>query len=143
METSVDKGLGACVLTAALIRNSKEGYPGRYYGTEINPEAGYLLQEEYAEFGEILWGDSIESLKKFDKKIDMFIHDGPMILYLASENETKGLTALFTPLTREYLAWGIRKDNVELLESANNFLRTSNEVGKLGKIIKYWIPLAK
>jgi ABC-type amino acid transport substrate-binding protein len=78
-----------------------------------------------------------------NKDIDMFIHDGPMILYLASENENKGLTALFTPLTREYLAWGIRKDNVELLNSANNFLRSFNDAGKLSKIIKYWIPLAK
>lgn len=78
-----------------------------------------------------------------DKEIDMFIYDGPMILYLASENENKGLTALFTPLTREYLAWGIRKDNVELLDSANAFLRSFNEMGKLSKLIKFWIPLAQ
>jgi polar amino acid transport system substrate-binding protein len=78
-----------------------------------------------------------------NKDIDMFIHDGPMILYLASENESKGLTALFTPLTREYLAWGIRKDNVALLDSANNFLRSFNEAGKLNKVIKFWVPLAK
>jgi hypothetical protein len=42
VETGVDKGLGACVLTAALIRNREEGYEGRYYGTDINPAAGYL-----------------------------------------------------------------------------------------------------
>ena len=78
-----------------------------------------------------------------DKKIDMFIYDAPMILYLASENETKGLTALFTLLTEEYLSWGFRKDNKDLLNSANKFLRTINAEGRLNKIIQYWIPFAR
>ena len=76
-------------------------------------------------------------------EIDMFIYDAPMVLYLASENETKGLTVLYTFLKEEDLAWGVRKDNVELLESANDFLQTFNEAGNLNKVIKYWIPLAK
>jgi len=78
-----------------------------------------------------------------DKEIDIFIYDGPMILYLASENENNGLTALFSRLTREYLAWGIRKDNEALLDSANNFLRAAAEAGELNQRIKYWIPLAQ
>jgi ABC-type amino acid transport substrate-binding protein len=78
-----------------------------------------------------------------DNDIDMFIYDAPMVLYLASENESRGLTVLFALLTKEPLAWGIRKDNVELLESANNFLRRLNQEGKLNKMIKYWIPFAK
>ncbi len=104
----------------------------------------FFLETQFSSVKKKLYSNSRAAVKALiNKDIDMFIYDGPMILYLASENETKGLTALFTLLTREYLAWGISKDNVELLESANNFLRTSNEAGKLGKIIKYWIPLAK
>ena len=64
-------------------------------------------------------------------------------LYLASINEAKGLTDLFARLSQEALAWAVRKEDVGLLDSANNFLRTSNETGKLSKIIKYWIPLAQ
>jgi predicted O-methyltransferase YrrM len=75
VETGVDKGLGACVITAALKRNKKEGYEGKYYGTDINPKAGYLLSGVYADFGSILYGDSIESLKKLDGAIDLFIND--------------------------------------------------------------------
>lgn len=75
IETGVDKGLGSCILTAALIKNTEEGYPGRYYGTDINHRAGYLLKGKYADFGEILYGDSIESLKKFNGQIDVFIND--------------------------------------------------------------------
>ena len=67
--------MGACLLTAALKRNAQEGYEGRYFGTDINPLAGYLLSGDYANYGSILYGDSIESLKKFGSDIDLFIND--------------------------------------------------------------------
>ena len=75
IETGVDKGLGACVLTAALKRNNEEGYEGRYYGIDINPKAGYLLSGDYANYGCILYGDSIEVLNKFNGNVDLFIND--------------------------------------------------------------------
>jgi hypothetical protein len=75
IETGIDKGLGSCVLCAALLRNHAEGHTGHYYGTDINPKAGYLLQPPYQQFGTILYGDSIESLQKFDQSIDLFIND--------------------------------------------------------------------
>ena len=75
IETGVDKGLGSCIITAALIKNTEEGYPGRYYGTDINHKAGYLLKGKYADFGEILYGDSIDSLNEFNEHIDLFIND--------------------------------------------------------------------
>ena len=75
IETGVDKGLGACLITSALKKNAEEGFHGHYYGTDINPKAGYLLSDEYATYGEILYGDSIESLQKFPEKIDVFIND--------------------------------------------------------------------
>jgi len=75
IETGVDKGLGSVVITAALQKNLSEGIGGRYYGTDIDPKAGYLLSGEYAKFGEILYGDSIESLKEFKQTIDLFIND--------------------------------------------------------------------
>ncbi len=75
VETGVDKGLGACLLTAALLRNRQEGCDGRYYGTDIDPGAGYLLCGEYAERGRILYGDSIRSLANLDETIDLFIND--------------------------------------------------------------------
>lgn len=75
IETGVDKGLGSCVLAAALKKNHQEGHEGRFYGTDINPHAGYLLSGEYASYGKILYGDSIESLKNFEGVIDLFIND--------------------------------------------------------------------
>jgi hypothetical protein len=75
IETGVDKGLGSCILTAALAKNAQEGHPGRYYGLDINPKAGYLLSDRYAEHGSIVYGDAIESLQKLDGLVDLYIND--------------------------------------------------------------------
>lgn len=75
VETGVDHGVGACVLAAALKRNSEEGNPGRYIGTDINPHAGKLFRDPLSKFGEILYGDSIESLFQIEDEIDLFIND--------------------------------------------------------------------
>ncbi len=75
VETGVDKGLGSVVICAALLKNKEEGYVGTYYGTDINPKAGYLLTDKYLEVGKILYGDSINSLSQFSENIDLFIND--------------------------------------------------------------------
>ncbi|GAB3960900.1 class I SAM-dependent methyltransferase [Spirosoma harenae] len=75
IETGVDKGLGAVLLCSALLRNRAEGHPGRYYGTDIAVRAGYLLDGPYKEVGEVLYGDSLESLRAFKQPIDLFIND--------------------------------------------------------------------
>jgi predicted O-methyltransferase YrrM len=88
VETGVDKGLGACVIASALMQNRAEGFDGYYYGTDINSKAGYLFSQQYKEFGEILYGDSIESLNKLDKQIDIFINDSDHSMeYEANEYE--------------------------------------------------------
>ena len=104
----------------------------------------YFVETNYASVNKKLYSNTKQAVKALKKKdIDMFIYDAPLILYLASENETQGLTALFTLLTEEYLAWGVRKDNKELLDQANIFLKTANDDGRLTQMIKYWIPFAK
>ncbi len=75
IETGVDQGMGAVVLCNALRRNARDGNPGRYYGTDINPDAGYYLQSPYADFGQILYGDSLQSLQGLSGAVDLFIND--------------------------------------------------------------------
>ena len=89
VETGVDKGLGAVLLCCALRRNAQEGHPGRYFGTDIDLEAGELLVAPYDEFGEILYGDSIESLRFLEGPVDVFINDSDHSAeYEAREYET-------------------------------------------------------
>jgi len=89
VETGVDFGLGSCVLSAALIRNAKEGAPGRYLGTELRSEAGQIYLAPYNSVGRIAYGDSIETLRTIDQPIDLFINDSDHSAeYEAQEYET-------------------------------------------------------
>ncbi|MBO4208446.1 O-methyltransferase [Micromonospora echinofusca] len=76
VETGVDKGLGSCVLAAALLRNAAEGHPGRVTSLDINPEAGYLAKvAPWSEVIDLVIGDSIASIKALDRPVDLFLHD--------------------------------------------------------------------
>jgi hypothetical protein len=75
VETGVERGHGAVLLCAALLRNGAEGHPGRYFGTDLNPKAGWLMSGAYASVGKILYGDSIMSLLALQERIDLFIND--------------------------------------------------------------------
>lgn len=99
VETGIDKGLGACVITAALMKNTAEGFAGYYYGTDINENAGYLFNEPYNKYGKILYGDSIESLKKIVEPIDLFIH----YVFHSSEYEMREYETIKEKLTEDAL----------------------------------------
>ncbi len=114
IETGVDKGLGAVLLCAALLKNKAEGHPGRYYGTDINPEAGYLLAGQYRETGEILYGDSIGSLSALTTTIDLFINDSDH----SAEYEYREYQTIRHLLTEQSIILG---DNSEVSSSLVNF----------------------
>lgn len=76
VETGVDKGLGTCVIAAALLRNAAEGYPGRVTSLDINPEAGYLTKAEpWSSVVDLIIGDSLVSIERLDRPVDLFLHD--------------------------------------------------------------------
>lgn len=76
VETGVDKGLGTCVLAAALLRNAEDGDPGRVTSLDINPEAGYLARAKpWSDVVNLVIGDSLESIAALDTPVDMFLHD--------------------------------------------------------------------
>lgn len=75
VETGVDKGLGSCVLVAALQRNTKGGHPGTLIGIDINPKAGYLLSAPYDQPARMIFADSLATLSTLDTRVDLFIHD--------------------------------------------------------------------
>ena len=71
-------------------------------------------------------GDAVAELKR--RSIDIFIHDAPYILWMVSENEAD-LAALWEPFNQEALAWGIRKDDVALLNQVNAALKSGGGTG--------------
>lgn len=75
VETGVAHGIGASALCKALAVNASEGAPGRYFGLDIWSKAGSIIPDYYCNLSTVVHGDSIESLKTMDRKIDLFIND--------------------------------------------------------------------
>ncbi len=117
IETGVHHGVGACVLASALIRNQQEGWPGKYYGTDINPNAGVLFTGRYEETGRILIGDSIESISGLGETVDMFINDSDH----SASYEGQEYQTVAQMLSPNALLLG---DNSHVTEELRNFARS-------------------
>lgn len=76
-------------------------------------------------------------------RIDVFVHDAPMVLMMAARNQAEGVRPLPVMLNEEYLAWGVKKDDPDLVNSVNAFIDQANRQGKMQIVIKRWIPLAR
>ena len=74
VETGIASGIGSCVVTQALMKNQSEGFEGHYYGMEINPKQGTFFKEPFTHYGETVFGEVFESLKK-SETIDLLITD--------------------------------------------------------------------
>jgi ABC-type amino acid transport substrate-binding protein len=72
--------------------------------------------------------------------IDVFIHDAPMIWRLAAEHEADGLMVVNSPLTQDYLAWAVRKNDREFLADINRVRQQWLESGELQNLLLDWIP---
>lgn len=139
----------------ALTRNKYlEMVPQSYYGIRgmsITARFGVVrgttgetfVQQNFGRAKEIVpYETSRQAVEDLLKgRIDLLIHDGPIIFLLAAENETRGLAVVPSLLSEEYLAWGIRKNDVALLEAANNFIDKMIKEDQLDPIINRWIPL--
>lgn len=119
VETGVDRGHGSLVLCAALLANAAEGIPGRYYGTDIDPQAGWLLRGEYAKVGKILYGDSIKSLEALNETVDLFINDSDH----SAEYEYREYQTIASKLSRNAVILG---DNAHVTDKLARYSAESN-----------------
>ena len=126
-----------------IARGIKVFSPRARFGVVIGSTGETYVLGNFGDAKKILHFDTIQ--KAVDalmyNNIDLFIHDGPIILLEASKNDIAGLTTSMVLLTDEYLAWGIRKNDVELLNSANRFIDNYKQEGKLNSIVSRWMPL--
>ncbi len=99
VETGVDKGLGSCVLAAALLRNADEGHVGRLTALDINPDAGALIGGKYASVVDLRYGDSIAMLAASTSTVDLFLHDSDH----RYEHESAEYQAVAASLTQDSL----------------------------------------
>ena len=111
-------------------------------GAQKATTGDFFVQQEMPRAKRVTYSNAEAGAKAVRKKrIDVFIHDAPVAWWLASENEAEGLTVIPVLLTEEYLAWGIRKENAELVQATNQFVEKLRQNGQLQNIVRTWIPL--
>ena len=78
-------------------------------------------------------------------QIDFFIQDAPAVWRVTGGlmNENPTLAGLYRPLTQEYLAWAVPKDDPELLAQLNKVLERWKKDGTLEDILDDWITVRK
>jgi ABC-type amino acid transport substrate-binding protein len=81
--------------------------------------------------------DGVSELKR--RTIDIFVIPAPAAIWLVSGNEAD-ITGLWEPLTEDYLAWAIRKDDERLLMDVNAALERWKQDGTLTEILRKWLP---
>ena len=75
-------------------------------------------------------------------QIDVFIHDAPSIYGLTPTAEHE-LVGRYEPLTEEYLAWAVRKDDDALRARLDAVLTTWNSDGTLDAVLSKWIKVRR
>ena len=111
-------------------------------GVQPNTTGNRFARDQLPEATISHYQDSHAAFKALrDRQIDMYIHDAPTSWRLAINRENDDLLGLFRPLTRENLAWAVRKDNVELLAKLNAALKLLQDNGRARAIQNYWIPV--
>jgi len=73
------------------------------------------------------------------RRIDVFIHDAPAVIWLVSENEAD-LRGVWELMTEENLGWGIRKGEGDFLKQMNAILRRWKQDGTLDQTLRNWLP---
>ena len=114
VETGVHQGIGAVTLIRALEKNALEGFPGRYFGTDIDPGAGALVSGKFRDTGQVLYGDSLESLGKLSEEIDLFVNDSDH----SAEYESREYELIDAKLSKGALILG---DNSHATDSLINY----------------------
>ncbi|MBL8539196.1 MAG: transporter substrate-binding domain-containing protein [Betaproteobacteria bacterium] len=74
-------------------------------------------------------------------RVDYFIHDAPSIWHFGMVNTpgAAGLVGLYTPLTEEYLAWAVRKDDPQLKAKLDAAVLAMKQRGVVDAIVRRWI----
>jgi polar amino acid transport system substrate-binding protein len=81
----------------------------------------------------------IAALRK--REIDVFIHDAPTIWRVSGDPGEQELAGLYWPLTKENLAWAVRKDDGPLHFALNRELAKWQASGSLKQTLARWVTL--
>jgi ABC-type amino acid transport substrate-binding protein len=83
--------------------------------------------------------DGVAALRK--GVIDVFIHDAPTVWRIGGNPGEKELVGLYWPLTKEPLAWAVRKSDVPLHFVLSSKVKEWELSGRLKEFTNRWVPL--
>jgi ABC-type amino acid transport substrate-binding protein len=92
------------------------------------------------------YNDTDEGVRALeDNQIDYFIQDAPAVWRVTGGffNPNPKVKGLYRPLTTEYLAWAVPKDNPQLLAQLNAVLAQWKKDGTLDDVLDDWITVRK
>lgn len=75
-----------------------------------------------------------------NRTIDVFVHDAPSIAWLVSTNEADLAGVWQFPLSKEHLAWAVRRGDPQLLAQVNESLAAWRSDGTLAGVLARWLP---
>jgi ABC-type amino acid transport substrate-binding protein len=84
-------------------------------------------------------GDGVAALRQ--GRIDILIHDAPTVWRLGGNPGETGLKGLYWPLTKEPLAWAVRKSDVPLNFALSRQVREWELSGRLKQLTSRWITV--
>ncbi len=110
-------------------------------GTVSDTTGDFFVTETISNANEVTFKTSRQGVNALIKKdIDVLLYDAPMVCHYAAVNQTEKLIPILAMATEEYLAWAVRKNDSELKESADLFLKAIRDNGVLTSEINTWIP---
>jgi polar amino acid transport system substrate-binding protein len=122
-------------LVASLAVNQMKGI-----GYVKNTSGEFFVMKNFSAFDKKGYSTAKAAAKALKKgKINIVIHDAPMLWQIFAENET-ALVAFPEFLNAEPLAWAMRKGDLKLLDEVNTQLKSMDEDGTRERVIKNWIP---
>lgn len=83
--------------------------------------------------------DGVRSLRA--GRIDFFVHDAPTIWHFTMGPDDDDLIGLFRPLTEEYLAWAVAREDAALQQALDALLAEWRAEHRLAPVIDRWIPV--
>jgi hypothetical protein len=110
VETGTDKGLGSCVLAAALLRNGK----GQLTTVDVNPDAGFLIKPPYSNVTDLRVDESITVLREVAVPVGLFLQDS----WSTFEHERNELEAMAPHLEQRAVVLNGRTGTRSLAEWA-------------------------
>jgi ABC-type amino acid transport substrate-binding protein len=73
------------------------------------------------------------------RRVDAVVHDGPVLAWLLAQ-QSADLDLVPTRIADEQLAWMVRRDEPQLVQTLNGALATMRSDGSLDRILRQWVP---